>query len=95
MLLEQGPRLPTLIVYGIGLICLCIVMYMLGIPMTLWTLHFPLDQTDSSVLEGFSLPTALSDHTPQLPITSTPDTPTGVKRAVIERLLLRPPNPAV
>ena len=60
MLLERGPCLPRLIFYGIGVICLCVMMYMLGSTMTLWTLQFALDQTDNPVLEGFSLPTALS-----------------------------------
>ena len=92
MLLERGPCLPRLIFYGIGVICLCVMMYMLGSTMTLWTLQFALDQTDNPVLEGFSLPTALSDATPSMPVTPSRDTPTGVRRDVNEHLLLRPPN---
>ena len=92
MLLERGTCLPRLILYGIGVICLCVMMYMLGSTMTLWTLQFALDQTDNPVLEGFSLPTALSDATPAMPVTPARDTLTGVRRDVTEHLLLRPPN---
>lgn len=68
------------------------MMYTLGSTMTLWTLQFALDQADNPVLEGFSLPTALSDATPAMPVTLSRDTPTGVKRDVNEYRLLRPPN---
>ena len=33
---------PRFVFYGIGLICLCVVMYMLGTTMTLWTMQFAL-----------------------------------------------------
>ena len=52
MLLERGPSFQRLVLYAIGLICLCVVMYVLGSPMTLWTMQFALDQTDTVVLEG-------------------------------------------
>jgi hypothetical protein len=76
----------------VGIICLCVMMYMLGSAMTLWTLQFALDQTDNPVLEGFSLPTSLSDATPAMPVTPSRDIPTGVKKEINEHSLLRPPN---
>jgi len=66
MLLERRPSLQRLVLYGVGLICLCVVMYMLGSTMTLWTMQFALDQTDNVVLEGFSLPTTVSDVIPAM-----------------------------
>lgn len=92
MLLERGPCLSRLILYCVGLICLCVMMFMLGTTMTLWTLQFALDQTDNSVLEGFALPTALSDGAPAMPMTPSRDTPTGLKKEIDEHSLLRPPN---
>jgi len=50
MPLERRPCLQRLVLYGVGLICLCVVMYMLGSTMTLWTMQFALDQTDNVVL---------------------------------------------
>jgi hypothetical protein len=92
MLLERRSCLPRLVFYGIGLICLCVMMYMLGSTMTLWTLQFALDQTDNPVLEGFSLPTALSDATPAMPVTPSRDRSAGMKTEIDEHSLLRPPN---
>jgi hypothetical protein len=92
MLLERGLSLQRLVLYGIGLICLCLVMYMLGNTMTLWTMQFALDQTDNVVLEGFSLPTAVSDVIPALLVRPSSETSPGAKREVNEDGLLRPPN---
>ncbi|HKY71278.1 MAG TPA: hypothetical protein VJL88_05115 [Nitrospira sp.] len=92
MLLERGRHLPRLLLYGIGVICLCVMMYMLGTTMSLWTMQFALDQADNMVLEGFSLPTTLPDMNPAMPVSSSPDTSSPVKRDVNDRSLLRPPN---
>jgi hypothetical protein len=92
MLLERSPWLRRSILYGIGLVCLCVVMYMLGSAMTLWTLQFALDKTDNPVLEGFSLPTSLSDATPAMPVTPSSDARPRVKKDINEHSLLRPPN---
>ena len=92
MLLEQGSRLRRLLCYGIGLVCLCVVMFMLGSTMTLWTMQFALDQTDNPVLEGFSVPTAFSAAAPAMPVTSSRETSAGSKRDTNEHGLLRPPN---
>ena len=92
MLLERGPGLRQLLCYGIALVCLCVVMFMLGSTMTLWTMHFALDQTDNSVLEGFSVPTAVSNLTPAMPVTPSCEAPLRTKREVNEHGLLRPPN---
>ena len=94
MLRERGLRLPRLVLYGIGLTCLCVLMFMLGSTMTLWTMQFTLDQTDNSLLEGFSLPAMVSDVTPAMPVTPLREQWTGAKLTVVEYSLLRPPNPA-
>jgi hypothetical protein len=92
MLLERAPCIRRPLCYGIALICLGVVMFMLGSTMTLWTMQFAFDQTDNSVLEGFSLPTALSNIVPAMPVTPSRETPPSVKRDVNEHGLLRPPN---
>jgi hypothetical protein len=91
MLVERGARVPRLVFYGIGLICLCVVMFMLGSTMTMWTMQFALDQTDNALLEGFSLPTIISNIIPTMPVTPARETSSGVKRDVNEQSLLRPP----
>ena len=95
MLFARGPSLQRLVLYGIGLICLCVLMYMLGSPMTLWTMQFPLDQTDTVFLEGFSLPTTVSDVIPAMVVSPSSETSPGAKREVNEDALLRPPNTTV
>lgn len=92
MLLERGPGLRQLLCYGIALICFCVVMFMLGSTMTLWTMQFALDQTDNPVLEGYSVPAAVSNPTPAMPVTPSRETPLRAKREVNEHDLLRPPN---
>jgi len=83
---------PWLLLCGIGFICLCVMMCMLGSTMSLWTMEFALDQADNMVLEGFSLPTTLPDMKPAMPVSSLPDTSSTIKTDVNERSLLRPPN---
>jgi hypothetical protein len=95
MRLERGPSYQRLVLYAIGLICFCVVMYMLGSPMTLWTMQFALDQTDTIVLEGFSLPTTVSDAIPAMVGSPSIETSPGTKREVNEDGLLRPPNTIV
>lgn len=92
MLRERGRLLPRLIFYGIGLICLCVVMYMLGSTMTLWTMHFVQDQTDNVVLEGLSLPSTVSNVIPAMPVTASRETWPSHRKDVTEHNLLRPPN---
>jgi hypothetical protein len=70
-------------------------MYMLGSPMTLWTMQFSLDQTDHVVLEGFSLPTTVSDVIPAMVVSPSSEASPGAKSEVNEDGLLRPPNTTV
>jgi hypothetical protein len=95
MRLERGPSYQRLVLYAIGLICFCVVMYMLGSPMTLWTMQFALDQTDTVILEGFSLPTTVSDAIPAMVGSPSIEASPGTKREVNEDGLLRPPNTIV
>ena len=94
MLRERVPNLPRLVLYGIGLTCLCVLMFMLGSTMTLWTMQFALDQADDSLLEGFSLPARASDVIPAMPVTLFREMSTGARKNIAEYSLLRPPNPA-
>ena len=93
MLRDHGARLSRLVFYGIGLICLCVLMYMLGSTMTLWTMQFALDQTDNPQLEGFSVPAIVADVTPAPSVTPFREASIGISGALNEHDLLRPPNP--
>jgi len=93
MLGERGAFPPRLVLCGICLICLCVIMFMLGSTMTLWTMQFALDHADNPMLEGFSLPALVSDVTPAMRATLFRELPTGVKTDLSEHNLLRPPNP--
>ena len=57
MMSGRSKRCSVVVFCGIALICLCVVMYVLGSTMTLWTMQFAFDQTDNPVLEAFALPT--------------------------------------
>jgi hypothetical protein len=91
MLVERGVPIPGLVFYGIGVICLCVVMFMLGSTMTLWTMQFALDQTDNALLEGLSLPTTVSHIIPTMPVMLSRQSSGDVRRDVNEQSLLRPP----
>ena len=92
MLDGRAKGVSLVLCYGIGLICLCVVMYMLGSPMTLWNLQFAFDETDNPVLEGFSLPTIVGDFVPAMLVASSRERSTDAKGALNEHSLLRPPN---
>ena len=66
------PLLPSsnvqpMILYGMGVICLCVLMYALGTTMTLWNLEFQLDPVNGPLLEGFSIPATVSNPQPSPP----------------------------
>jgi len=92
MMSGRSKRCSLVVFCGIALICLCVVMYVLGSTMTLWTMQFAFDQTDNPVLEAFALPTMPADIIPAMPVTSSGDRPAGAKGEVNEHSLLRPPN---
>jgi hypothetical protein len=91
MLRERLSGFRRIMCYGIGLVCLCLVMYVLGNTMTLWTMEFPLDQTDSPLLEGLSLPTILSDLIPRPSVTPAGENSLTALKQLSEHGLLRPP----
>jgi hypothetical protein len=95
MPLERSRRLRRLVYLGIGVVCLCVVMFMLGSTMTLWTMQFALEQTDNDVLEGFSVPTTISNVIPPMPVTPARQTTREGRRDIDEHDLLRPPNTTV
>jgi hypothetical protein len=92
MLPERELQVRRILLCSIGVMCLCVAMYMLGSTMTLWTMEFVLDQTDSQVLEGFSLPTPFSDLIPAMPVTAVLEKSEYLKKHLNEHALLRPPN---
>jgi hypothetical protein len=92
MLSGRAKGVSLILSYAIGVICLCVVMYMLGSTMTLWTLQFAFDETDNPVLEGFSLPTIVADLVPAVLVASSGERSPRAKGALNEHSLLRPPN---
>jgi hypothetical protein len=92
MLRDRDSPVRRILFCGIGIVCLCVVMYMLGSTMTLWTLEFAFDQTDSPLLEGVSLPTILPDLNPAMPVTTAAEQSPPAKLQLHEHGLLRPPN---
>jgi hypothetical protein len=42
--------------FVIGLLCLCVTMQILGVPVSFWDMNEAKDLVESSLLEGFSLP---------------------------------------
>jgi hypothetical protein len=42
--------------FVIGLLCLCVTMQILGVPVSFWDMNETEDLVESSLLEGFSLP---------------------------------------
>jgi hypothetical protein len=93
MLSGRAKAVSLILFYGISVLCLCVVMYMLGSTMTLWTLQFAFDETDNPVLEGFSLPTIVGDFVPAMLVASSREQSTRAKGSLNEHSLLRPPNP--
>jgi hypothetical protein len=59
--------------------------------MTLWTMEFQLDQADSPLLEGFSVPSALSDLVLSPLAATTHEIPPAALGQPGEHGLLRPP----
>ena len=92
MLSGRAKGVSLIVFCAIGVTCLCVVMYVLGSTMTLWTLQFAFDQTDNSVLEGFSLPTVVADILPVMPVTSSRERFAVAKGEPNAHSLLRPPN---
>lgn len=95
MLSGRAKGVSLIVFCAIGVTCLCVVMYVLGSTMTLWTLQFAFDQTDNSVLEGFSLPTIVADIVPAMPVSSRGERIARAKGEMNEHSLLRPPNQTV
>ena len=93
MLSGRAKAVSLVLCYGIGVICLCVVMYMLGSTMTLWTLQFAFDEADNPMLEGFSLPTIVGDFVPAMLVASRREQSPPAKGTLNEHSLLRPPNP--
>jgi hypothetical protein len=47
--------------FVIGLLCFCVTMQILGVPGSFWDVNEPEDLVESSLLEEFSLPSAVPE----------------------------------
>jgi hypothetical protein len=86
--LSQRP----LLVCAIGVICLCIVMYVLGTTMSLWDLSIQLNPINAPLLEGFSLPAASVSILPVTVAWSMADFLSRLHPILREQVPFRPPN---
>ena len=73
------------------LLCLCIVVQLLGAPMTLLTPGAAADTPAVSVSEGFSIPSSLSQLTHSVDIVRTTDAQPSVHVLILASALFHPP----
>ena len=92
---ERGTGLSRLLLYGVGLLCLCVMIFVLGSTLTFWTMQFAFDDAGNPVLEGSSLPTVVSNIVPAMPARASGEPSAGPATDVDKHGLLRPPNLAV
>jgi hypothetical protein len=77
---------------AVGILCICVVMQMLGIAMTMWDLQLQLDTLSAQVLEGLSLPAVVSSLWPSGVISSSVEIAGPPRPFLRDETLLRPPN---
>jgi len=73
------------------LLCLCIVVQMLGAPMTLLVLEVAADAPAVSASEGFSIPSSLSQLTPSVDMVLATDEQPSTHVLVLASKLFHPP----
>jgi hypothetical protein len=72
-------------------LCLCVIMQMLGAPVTLLSVEDPSDYFSGSVLEGFSLPQMLSPLTRSSESVSVVERPRPAHLLVLASEQFHPP----
>lgn len=73
------------------LLCVCIMVQMLGVPVTLLNPGGAADTLAVSASEGFSVPSSLSQPTPSVEMVPVTDAPPSVHVPVLVSALFHPP----
>ncbi|NOT22860.1 MAG: hypothetical protein HOP22_09060 [Nitrospiraceae bacterium] len=73
------------------LLCLCIVVQMLGVPMTLLSPVGTVDTIAVSTSEGFSVPSSIPQLTPSVEMVPVIDAQPSVHVPVLDSTLFHPP----
>ena len=73
------------------LLCMCIMVQMLGVPVTLLNLGGVADTLAVSVCEGFSVPSSLPHLTPSVEMVPVSDAQLSVHVPVLASVLFHPP----
>jgi hypothetical protein len=73
------------------LLCLCVMVHMLGVPMTLLNPGGAADTLAASAYEGFSVPSSLPKLMPSFEMVSVTDTQPFVHMPVLASALFHPP----
>lgn len=73
------------------LLCLCVMVQMLGVPVTLLNPLEAADTLAASVLEGFSVPSSLPQLTPSFETIPVTDGQSSVHVPVLASALFHPP----
>ncbi len=72
-------------------LCLCVVVQMLGVPVTLLTPVETVDTLAESVSEGFSVPSSFLQPTPSVEVVSVTDAQSFAHVVVLASALFHPP----
>jgi hypothetical protein len=92
MLLVRGSVDHPRAVCALILLCFCVFMQMLGVPMTLWDFGLELDPLNAPFLEGYSLPTVVSHVQPSRTVAFIDDASETLRYFLHAHSLFRPPN---
>ena len=82
---------PSLFVL-IGLLCLCVTMQILGVPFSFWDMNETGDLVESSLLEGFALPSRETPFWVFLHRSFYSPSPPLEHDILLARSLFHPPN---
>jgi hypothetical protein len=72
-------------------LCLCVVVQMLGVPVTLLTPVGTVDTLAESVSEGFSVPSSFPQPTPSVEVVPVTDAQSSAHLVVLASALFHPP----
>lgn len=84
-------RLLKVCMVMVGLLCLCIVVQMLGVPVTLLSPVGTVETLSASASEGFSVPSSIPQLTPAIEMVLVTDSPPSVHIPVLASTLFHPP----
>ena len=92
MLLARGSFDRFTTVCALFLLSFCVFMQMLGVPMTLWDFDLELDPVNAPFLEGYSLPTVVSNNEPSHTVALIEYASESLRYCLHAHSLFRPPN---